>query len=409
MNNFTHPEPVRWLWCLGVALLFGCLRVRAFLASWAETAPRQLLLTDHTFKNLAPPNLLHRGLLAGAVHSAGSAQRVVPSLSKNVFHPEASLSWPLLRSAYYRAEKYGASKNIPSVVNIPHRSRLADVADSSGSSFDHSLWNDVLTRHVAPYRHFTFGSIQDVTAVDYACIALDQSFSQYLNALATLPEPPPPGTPDHLAFWINVYNAACIHLIVQYESVSGIAISSINDLSTSDRAVWDQPAVVVAGRSYTLNDIEHVQLRQQWNEPAIHACIVCASASCPNLRWEAFDGTSAAKLQPQMQDQMVQWLSNETKGSLMRRTKYSVELELSRIFLWFSDDFAQLEKSNGVIAYVSSLLQGGDANHADPLVSSGHGTGCPRIVRYLPYDWSINRVVRACESPALATPQPPPL
>ena len=41
--------------------------------------------------------------------------------------------------------------------------------------------------------------------------------------------------------------------------------------------VWDMPAGVVGGRVVSLNDIEHVELRGTWNEPKLHACIVCAS------------------------------------------------------------------------------------------------------------------------------------
>ena len=97
--------------------------------------------------------------------------------------------------------------------------------------------------------------------------------------------------------------------------------------------VWDKKAGIVAGMSVSLNDIEHKQLRQVWAEPQVHACIVCASASCPNLRREAFVAT---KLQEQMDDQMKEWMSNPTKG--LKLDTSSNRLYVSRIFFYEEED-----------------------------------------------------------------------
>ena len=66
--------------------------------------------------------------------------------------------------------------------------------------------------------------------------------------------------------------------------------------------MWDLPAGVVSGQQFSLNQIEHDELRKKWDEPAVHACIVCASASCPDLRPEAF---VASKLR----EQVSRWIS----------------------------------------------------------------------------------------------------
>lgn len=98
--------------------------------------------------------------------------------------------------------------------------------------------------------------------------------------------------------------------------------------------MWDLPAGKVCGREYSLNQIEHDELRKKWDEPAVHACIVCASASCPDLRPEAF---VASKLREQMDDQLRVWMANPTKGLAADQTAGVVKM--SRIFLWFADDF----------------------------------------------------------------------
>ena len=98
--------------------------------------------------------------------------------------------------------------------------------------------------------------------------------------------------------------------------------------------MWDLPAGTVCGRKYSLNEIEHDELRKKWDEPAVHACIVCASASCPDLRPQAF---VASKLREQMDDQLRAWMANPTKGFVADQG--TGEIKMSRIFLWFADDF----------------------------------------------------------------------
>ena len=70
-------------------------------------------------------------------------------------------------------------------------------------------------------------------------------------------------------------------------------------------------ALVRCGSTVSLGEIEHKKLRGEWDEPKIHFCIVCASASCPDLRNGAFVGS---KLREQMDEQAAAFVANETKG-----------------------------------------------------------------------------------------------
>merc|ERR1712032_1136717 len=69
-------------------------------------------------------------------------------------------------------------------------------------------------------------------------------------------------------------------------------------------------------------------------DPRLHACIVCASISCPNVPMEAF---RANLVERQMSDQMKDMLSNEKKGFSLDRSTGT--LKLSKIFLWYAVDF----------------------------------------------------------------------
>lgn len=215
--------------------------------------------------------------------------------SRTVFselHCSLDVMWDLFKPLYYQLEKSVAGKQIPRVADIANRRTLKDhPLQPSDPSFDHSLWDGVLKRHVTP--DCTFGSVTGVNGVDYDGVAADSDFGSYLEALK---ENDPTKLPaaEQLAFWINAYNALCISLIVEHER-TGEKLKSINDLTTDQAGtVWDQTAGSVGGTAVSLNDIEHNQLRKVWDEPSLHGCIVCASSSCPNLRPEAFVGTFIA-------------------------------------------------------------------------------------------------------------------
>lgn len=321
----------------------------------------------------------------------------------------------LFKPIFYAFEKQAVGRNIPDVSSIKDRWTLQKViledgddstSDNGDSSFDHSLWDQVLKRHV--YTDCEIGSISQCHAVDYQGIAKDESFQQYLDQLAAAVNIAALSRREQLALWINAYNALCIRLIVQADQQrqgsDAPLLESITQLSNNkkknddddntdggDGPVWDQVAGTVGGIAISLNGIEHVQLRAQWDEPSLHACIVCASASCPNLRREAFVGS---RLQDQMKSQMKEWLSHPQKGLSLRQD----QLWLSRIFLWFGDDFGN--NTSGISsfpffgnvagekqfrAWLAQFVSEHDKALATRIEYSNDG------FRYFDYDWKLNR------------------
>ena len=286
----------------------------------------------------------------------------------------------LLKPFYYKLEKSVAAKSIPPVHEIDGRWTLASVGDQPGASFDHSLWDKLLQKHVSVGG--TVGPITDVHVVDYAGLSVDPDFDKYLSLLEAA-QPNTLSPREQLAFWMNAYNAFCIRLIVQHEkdTTNTTPLTSINQLSSSsDGPVWDKIAGTIHAQPISLNHIEHERLRKVWNEPSLHGCIVCASASCPNLRREAF---VADRLEGQMKDQMINWMSNPTKGIVVPKQSTwwkGPQILLSRIFLWFADDFGGWK---GTQEWLPQYLEG---NEAQKLVAHGKVA-----LRFFEYDWTINR------------------
>jgi hypothetical protein len=290
-----------------------------------------------------------------------------------------------LKPLYYKLEKSVASKSIPAVHEILNRLTLDkcdDKSDRTTETFDHSLWNTILQTHVDD-TGTTINKVAGIHTVDYAGVAADPTFTEYLELLDKA-EPTKLSSPEQLAFWMNVYNALCINIIIQFEKTNNVCIESINNLSKdSDTPVWDQVAGTVAGKEVSLNHVEHEQLRKTWDQPALHSCIVCASASCPNLRKEAFVGDKVAA---QMDDQMKQWMKNDSKGLVLTTSSgmlgKSQTLTLSRIFLWFQDDFGG---SKGVQQFLPQYIE--DAAVKEAIANDVK-------IRFFDYDWNINRATK---------------
>ena len=275
-----------------------------------------------------------------------------------------------MASVLYAIERHFAG--VPPVSHLS-RSHLAD-ADAEGASVDHSLWTACLEAHVAVDR-------DGHARVDYAGISADPRFDEYVEVLASAPPKQSLAPAERLALYMNAYNVLAIGHIVLHERRSTQPVGSLTELSTPQCKVWDLPAGIICGELVTLGEIEHVHLRGEWDEPAIHACIVCASISCPNLRTEAF---VASRLRAQMDEQMRALLSHPTKGMQWEPgllPGLCSTLRLSRILLWFAADFG------GEAAAARFAVEArGDAELASryrstPMVSR----------RFFGYDWSINR------------------
>jgi hypothetical protein len=181
---------------------------------------------------------------------------------------------------------------------------------------------------------------------------------------------------QQMAFYINAYNAFTVELILtKYPD-----LKSIKDLGSVLSSPWKKKFFTLLGEERSLDWLEHEQLRVRYQDPRIHAAIVCASIGCPALRNEAF---TAAKLDAQLDDGMQRFLGDKT------RNRYAAgKLE---IFKWFKVDFEKGDKGfssvDDVLAFYANALA---ANPAD--VAKLKAKGVP--ISYLDYDWSLNDVGR---------------
>ncbi|MDQ6973432.1 MAG: DUF547 domain-containing protein, partial [Mariprofundaceae bacterium] len=144
-------------------------------------------------------------------------------------------------------------------------------------SHDFSNWHSLLKDYVhTGNKH----GIQ-LTLLDYQALKQDKRWHQTLQNLQQADIKSLISKQDKLAFWINTYNILAVKMVVEHAG-----IQSIKDVGSWYAPVWKKDAGMVAGKIYTLNNIENNILRPM-GEPRIHFAIVCASVSCPDLRAEA--------------------------------------------------------------------------------------------------------------------------
>src|SRR5207249_4265078 len=86
-----------------------------------------------------------------------------------------------------------------------------------------------------------------------------------------------------------------------------------------------------AGRTLTLDDIEHRILRPQFKEPRVHFAVNCASVGCPPL---AADPYRAATLDTQLDEAARRYLASERGLKVDGAT-----LRVSKILEWYGEDF----------------------------------------------------------------------
>lgn len=222
--------------------------------------------------------------------------------------------------------------------------------------------------------HEAFGTllhqyVNDHGGVDYKGLATQQDVLQtYIKNIAKAPFDKM-GRDQKLAYLINAYNAFTLELILQ-NNTDG-KLESIKDIPAAKR--WDDVRWQVAGKTVSLNQIEHELIRPNFKEPRIHFALVCAAVGCPPLRSAAY---TASKLEQQL-DAQARYVHTHPKWFVLNTQDHTVKL--TQLYNWYGGDFEQV--SGTVLKFASqynnTLKQWLDNNQ-------------PPAVQWLDYDWSLN-------------------
>jgi hypothetical protein len=247
---------------------------------------------------------------------------------------------------------------------------LLSGASASAADFQHQQWDQLLKKHVV--------NIQQgrATQVNYIGMKQDRvQLKQYLAALGKVSDVTFQGwsTSQRLAFLINAYNAWTVELILtEYPD-----IESIKDLGSLFSSPWKKDFIPLLGKTRSLDNIEQDLIRGNFKEPRIHFALNCASIGCPALRAEAYQSDL---LEAQLSDAINLFLSDNSRNRVQGN-----ELQISKIFKWYQDDFEQQQ------TLAQFLVKHGKALKLTKQQQQALLSGDIDI-EYLDYNWSLNTI-----------------
>ena len=270
-------------------------------------------------------------------------------------------SWLLIACFFFTALYLSPANAAPSPDLWP---RWQAHAEQSTEVVDHTPWDIMLkkylvTSHPSGINRFRYGSV----------LAADrQILAEYLRKLQTAKISSLNGK-EQKAYWINLYNALTVQVILDHYPVK-----SIRDIDISpglfSNGPWDAKLLTIEGEKVSLNDIEHRILRPIFKDSRLHYALNCASLGCPNLQPKAY---TVANTEALLEAGARAYINNP-RGARMVKGK----LYVSSIYQWFQVDFGGSEE--GVIKH---LLHYAEDGLADSLRTY---TGGLRDE----YDWSLN-------------------
>ena len=233
---------------------------------------------------------------------------------------------------------------------------------ASEQRIDHADWGVFLDRylvtdHPSGVNRVRYGEVssQDRELLDEYVGYLEQVVVSDLNR------------DEQLAYWVNLYNAATVQLILENYPVDSIRGIKPNFFASGP---WDMDILEVEGVAVTLNDVEHRIIRPIWQDPRIHYVVNCASYGCPDL----YPDPLTADTWDVVFEESARAYTNHPRGVRFEGDT----LVLSSIYDWYQEDF-----NDSLEGVVEHLVQYVDAETARRLRRHDGST------KY-EYEWSVN-------------------
>jgi hypothetical protein len=211
-------------------------------------------------------------------------------------------------------------------------------------------------------------------AWDLGALVASSAHGRLAAALAGLAETDPRRMriPAQVAFWLNVYNAAVLRDLPEFEAGE----------------FFSRPRLRIAGHAWSLDDIEHGMLRGNLkkSDPRLALAPVTfdervffalhrACRSSPPLR--VFH---AERIEDQLED-----AAREFVRATVRVKDEGAKIKVPRLFQWYEDDFGG---ADGVLQFVVARLD----DDTVELIDRRQG----RVkLKYLDHDWTLNRLETA--------------
>lgn len=243
-----------------------------------------------------------------------------------------------------------------------------DTNPDSAQVIDHSDWQTLLSKFLLKDDFGqTYFAYSDIDIADRALLQTYIESLEQVNPLTLNPD-------EEKAYWINLYNALTVEVILD-----NYPVGSIRDIGGAFGGLiptgpWDLEVVTINGQALSLNNIEHDIVRPKYDDFRVHFAFNCAAMGCPNLSEQAFTGDNIDGLLDQANIAFV----NHQRGVRFQNRR----LVLSKIYDWYLADF--VEDEHELPLFLSQF--------SEPKLRAQLRAYTGRI-RY-EYDWSLNEEKR---------------
>ncbi len=226
------------------------------------------------------------------------------------------------------------------------------ISFAQSKAISHKDWDAFLNKYVTEGGKVNYSEI----------IRHTDEFNKYIILLSNAKPGPGWSENDKKAYWINVYNAFTIKLILDHYPVK-----SIKDVK-EDMTSWSEMQfIIIKGKNYCLKDIEEKIIFKEFNDKRIIFALCNATASSPQLLNHAYIG-----------DKLDSLLDNQTKTFINDTYKNNLsgsKIEISEVFKWHKDEFGK--ENTTIIDFINKY-----ANiKLDRNVKISH----------MKYNWNINQ------------------
>jgi hypothetical protein len=183
---------------------------------------------------------------------------------------------------------------------------------------------------------------------------------------------------EKLAFWLNMYNACSLSLLLKYPYAE-----KITDIPESPRDM----IFSVFGENMSLSQIKHIYLRGYFQDERIHCALATPARGFPSMRNEAYLGIY---VNLQLEEDVMRFITDPEHVRVDTEKK---KIVLSKVFEWtaidfvkrYQNDIPELRKFNlrerAVLRFLSHYLTA-----EEDFILSGDYT-----LDYFDFDWTIVR------------------
>jgi len=243
----------------------------------------------------------------------------------------------------------------------------------SRTVIDHQAWADFLHRYLVQ-------EADGINRLRYSNVTASdkQILDRYVERMSQV------GVPslnqgEQFAYWVNLYNALTVKIVLDHYPVASIREISLGGGSllpnfiTGGSGPWAAKLIQIQGEPVGLDDIEHRILRPLLKDNRIHYAVNCASIGCPTLMSAPYTAANFFA----MLDQGARLYVNHPRGV---RVNSNGSLTVSTIYRWYQQDFGG--NWQGVLAHLRLYANSATAQMLAPFETIADDA----------YDWRLNDV-----------------